>query len=521
MTPFCLIALLVTADPNPVQCDLVLKGGTIYDGSGEPGRAGDVAIQGDRVVAVGTFAVAGSPKSIDCAGLVVAPGFIDLHTHSDTPLQAAATRANLSYAYQGVTTEVTGNCGSGPVNVARYFDTLERGGIGCNVIHQVPHNSVRSDVMGNVNRPPTADELERMKKLVDQGMRDGAYGMATGLIYNPGTYSKTEELIALAQVAAAHGGHYASHIREEGNGLLDAIQEAITIGREAKLPVHISHIKVTGARNWGNSGDAIRLIDSARAGGQVVTADQYPYPASSTSLRAMVVPARFREGSNAEFKQRLDDPQQGPALRQAIEQMLGGRNGGQSLRIASYRQKPAWQGKDLAAIAQSEGKRVVEIVLEIERNGGAGVVSFGMSEEDVRLYMKQPWVATASDGSSKVPDDTVPHPRSYGTFPRKIGRYSIEEKVIPLEQAIRSASGLPADILRLTNRGYLKVGQYADVAVFDPKTFRDTATYDQPHQYATGLRLLLVNGKAVIEDGKETKALPGRVLRHSKGTSGG
>lgn len=511
-----LLVLSLAADPNPVPCDLVLKGGTIYDGSGEPGRVGDVAIQGDKVAAIGTFAVAGSAKTIDCAGLVVAPGFIDLHTHSDTPLQAAATRANLSYAYQGVTTEVTGNCGSGPVNVARYFATLERGGIGCNVIHQVPHNSVRSDVMGNVNRPPTADELERMKKLVEQGMRDGAYGMATGLIYNPGTYSKTEELIALAQVAAAHGGHYASHIREEGNGLLDAIQEAITIGREAKLPVHVSHIKVTGARNWGKSADAIRLIDSARAGGQVVTADQYPYPASSTSLRAMVVPARFREGSNAEFKQRLDDPQQGPALRQAIEQMLGGRNGGQSLRIASYRQKPAWQGKDLAAIAQSEGKPVVEIVLEIERNGGAGVVSFGMSEEDVRLYMKQPWVATASDGGSKVPDNTVPHPRSYGTFPRKIGRYSIEEKVIPLEQAIRSSSGLPADILRLKDRGYLKMGQFADVVVFDPKTFRDSATYDKPHQYATGVRLLLVNGKAVIEDGKATNALPGRALRHAE-----
>lgn len=508
-----LLLFLAAADPAPIQADLILKGGTIYDGTAQPGRAGDVAIKGDRVVAVGTFTTSGTPKIVECGGLIVAPGFIDLHTHSDTPLQNEKTRANLSYAYQGLTTAVTGNCGSGPTDVAAFFTKLEKGGVGCNVIHQVPHNDVRSKVMGNVNRAPTADELEKMKQLVDQGMKDGAYGLATGLIYNPGTYSKTDELIALAKVAAARGGHYASHIREEGAGLLDAIQEAITIGREAKLPVHVSHIKVTGSRNWGRSADAIRLIENARAAGQVVTADQYPYPASSTSLRAMVVPARFREGSAADFRQRLDDPEQGPALRKAIEAIIHEREGGKSLRIASYSRKPAWQGKDLVAIADLEGKPVIEIVLEIERNGGAAVVSFGMSEEDVRLYMKQPWVATASDGSSKVPDSTVHHPRSYGTFPRKIGRYAIEEKVIPLEQAIRSATGLPADILRLTERGYLKAGQFADVVVIDPKTFRDTATYDLPHQYATGVRLLLVNGKAVIDDGKETNALPGRVLR--------
>jgi N-acyl-D-amino-acid deacylase len=509
-----LVSLLLAADPVPA--DIVLKGGTVYDGSGQPGRVADVAIKDDKVVAVGTFAVAGAPKVIDCAGLVVAPGFIDLHTHSDNPLQTAPTRHNLSYAYQGLTTAVTGNCGAGPSDVAGYFAALEKGGVGCNVIHQVPHNDVRRKVMGNVNRPPTADELEKMKALVDQGMRDGAFGLATGLIYNPGTYSKTDELIELAKVAAAHGGHYASHIRDEGAGLLDAIQEAITIGREAKLPVHISHIKASGRRNWGKAADAIRLIESARAAGQVVTADQYPYVASSTSLTAMVVPTRYREGNTADFRKRLDDPDRGPELRKAIERLIDGREGGRTLRIASYRPKPEWQGKDLVAIADLEGKPVIDVVVEMLRNGDPSAVSFGMSEEDVRLYMKRPWVATASDGGSKVPDSTVPHPRSYGTFPRKIGRYAIEEKVISLEQAIRSASGLPADILRLTDRGYLKPGQFADVVAFDPKSFRDTATFDQPHQYATGVRLLLVNGKAAIEDGKATNALPGRVLRHGQ-----
>jgi N-acyl-D-aspartate/D-glutamate deacylase len=516
MLPLTLLALLAAADP--VEADLVLKGGTVFDGTGRPGQVGDVAVKGDKVVAVGAFAVAGNPKVVDCAGLVVAPGFIDLHTHSDNPLQDAKTRANLSYAFQGMTTAVTGNCGGGPVNVAEFFQKLEQGGVGCNVIHQVPHNSVRRQVMGNVNRPPTADELAKMKDLVDRGMRDGAFGMATGLIYNPGTYCKTDELIELSRVVAKHGGHYASHIRDEGAGLLDAVREAITIGRDAGVPVHISHIKASGRANWGKAADAVGLIRQARAAGQKVTADQYPYPASSTGLSAMVVPARYREGSNADFVKRLDDPEQGPRLKAAIEQLLEGRNGGQSIRIASYSRKPAWQGKDLVAIADMEKRPVIDVALEILRNGGASAVSFGMSEEDVRLYMKQPWVATASDGSSKVPDKTVPHPRSYGTFPRKIGRYAIDEQVIPLEQAVRSSSGLPADILRLTDRGYLKPGQFADVVVFDPKTFRDTATYDQPHQYATGVRLLLVNGQAVIEGGAATNKLPGRVLRHGEKT---
>jgi N-acyl-D-aspartate/D-glutamate deacylase len=345
-------------------------------------------------------------------------------------------------------------------------------------------------------------------------MRDGAWGLSTGLIYNPGTYAKTDEIIALAKVAAKHGGFYASHIRNEGVGLLDAIQEAITIGREAGLPAHVSHIKCSGRQSWGKSGDAIALIEKARAAGQVVTADQYPYTASSTSLRATLIPTQYREGTAQEFRARLDDPEQGPKIRAAVERALSGRQGGQEIRIAQYRANPAWQGKDLVAIAELAKKSPVDVVLEIERNGGAQVVNFGMGEEDVRIFMRRPWVATASDGGSKVPDASVPHPRSYGTFPRKIGRYAIADQVLPLEQAIRSASGLPADILRLPERGYLKPGYFADVVVFDPQTFRDTATYDKPHQYATGVKYLYVNGQATIDDGKPTQKLAGRALRH-------
>lgn len=511
MHPLILVLLATTA---PLDADIVLKGGTLYDGSGQPGRIADVAIKGDRIAAVGKFEVAGRPRVIDASGLIVAPGFIDLHTHSDTPLTLGPTRANLSYLTQGVTTVVTGNCGSGPVDVAEYFGKLEKNGIGSNLIHLVPHNDVRTRVLGNVNRAPSADELRKMEDLVDKAMRDGAWGLSTGLIYNPGTYSKTAELVALAKVSARHGGHYASHMRDEGAGLLNSIEEVLTIAREAKLPVHISHIKCSGRKNWGKAADAIALIESARASGVAITADQYPYPASSTSLKAMVIPAQFREGSAADFQKRLADPEQGPKIRAAIESALDGRQGGQSLKIAQYRNNAGWQGKDLVTIADAARKSVLDIVLEIERHGGASVVSFGMNEEDVRLFMKRPWVATASDGSSKVPGPSVPHPRSYGTYSRKIGRYAIADGVLPIEQAIRSASGLPADILRLPDRGYVKAGQFADVVIFDPKTFRDIATYDRPHQYSPGIRWLLVNGQFAIDDAKVTNKLAGRALRH-------
>jgi N-acyl-D-aspartate/D-glutamate deacylase len=510
------LASLTTTQPGAVEADVVLRNATLYDGSGSPGVVGDIAIKADRIVGVGKVEVKGNPRVLDCTGLAISPGFIDLHTHSDYPLQNPKTAPNLNYLTQGVTTAVTGNCGSGPVDVAAYFAKMEKQGIGTNVIHQVPHNNVRSTVMGNVNRDPTEKELHAMEELVDKGMRDGAWGFATGLIYNPGTYSKTDELVALAKVAAKHQGFYASHIRNEGGEIMQALEEILAIARRAGLRVHISHIKVSGRAVWGRSGDVIALIRRARKDGVEVTADQYPYIASSTSLAAMVVPTKYREGSKKDFLKKVDDPDLGPKIRKAIEKLIDGRQGGQSLKIASYQPKPAWQGKSLAEIAEMEKMPMVDIVLETERNGGASVVSFGMNEEDVRLFMKEPYVATASDGSSTLPAKTVPHPRNYGTFPRKVGRYAIEDGIIPVEQAIRSASGLPADILKLPERGYLKTGYFADIVVFDPKTFRDKATYDNPHQYSTGVRYLFVNGRLVIEEGRFNQTLAGRVLRHKE-----
>jgi N-acyl-D-amino-acid deacylase len=517
LVPLLLGVLLPAAEPA-VTADVVLQGATLYDGSGAPGVVGDLAIRGERIVAVGTFAAAGSPRVIDARGLVVAPGFIDLHTHSDYPLQEPSTRANLCYLLQGVTTVVTGNCGAGPGDVAAYYKTLEGGKIGTNVAHQVPHNTVRRTVMKNVNRAPTPAELQRMEQLVEQGMKDGAWGLSTGLIYNPGTYARTDELVALARIAAKYDGFYASHIRSEGTGVLVALEEALTIGREAGLPVHVSHLKASGRKAWGMAADEVALIEKARRAGQAVTADQYPYAASSTNLAATVVPPLYREGDRKDFLARLQDPEQGPKIRAAVEERVRECDDGRRLRIAHCAYRPAWQGKDLEAIARAEKKTPSEIALEIERHGGAQIVHFSMSEEDVRLIMKQPWVATASDGASMVPGTTsVPHPRSYGCFARKIGRFAIEDKILSLEQAVRSASGLPADILRVPERGYLKPGYFADVVVFDPETFRDRATYDKPHQYSTGVRWLFVNGQLAVKEGKYTGALAGKVLRHKSG----
>jgi N-acyl-D-aspartate/D-glutamate deacylase len=509
-----LVCLLLPGEPA-VEADVVLRGATILDGSGAAGVVGDLAVRGERIVGVGRFEVAGKPRVLDGKGLVVAPGFIDLHTHSDYPLQRSSTHANLNYLHQGVTTVVTGNCGSGPVDVADYFRRLESGKVGSNVIHQVPHNDVRQAIMKNANRAPTKEELQRMEALVDKGMKDGAWSLSTGLIYNPGTYSKTDELIALARVAARHGGFYASHIRDESTGVLGAINEALTIGREAQLPVHISHLKASGRRAWGLAADEIALIAKARKSGQAVSADQYPYIASSTSLMATLIPTSFREGNHDEYVARLKDAEQLARLRPRLESNLREQQDGKSVRIARYAPKPAWQGKDLAAIAALEKKPAADIVLEIERNGGAQVVIFSMNEEEVRLIMRQPFVATASDGAAMaISANTVPHPRSYGCFARKVGHYALDEKIITLEHAVRSANGLPADILHLPERGYLKTGYFADVVVFDPDTFRDRATFDKPHQYATGVRYLFVNGKLTIEDGKYTGALAGKVLRH-------
>ncbi|MBA4189820.1 MAG: N-acyl-D-amino acid deacylase [Planctomycetaceae bacterium] len=515
LTWITVLCVLPFEQPKAEAMQLVFRNVTIHDGSGKPPVKGDVHVNGSRIQAVGKVGKIAGATEVDATGFIICPGFIDLHTHCDPGIASKSGRANMNYITQGCTTVITGNCGSGPVDAAKFFKTLEDGGIGTNLIHLAPHNSIRSAVMGNENRPPTADELKKMEELIDTAMQDGTWGLATGLIYNPGTYANTEEIAALAKVAAKHGGMYASHIRNESGGLLDAIDEAVTIGKTAGCRIHISHIKASGKSSWGKSGDAVALIENYRKKGVEVTADQYPYIASSTSLRATLFPSRYRDGNEKDFVARLDDAKLGPQIKAAVEKALGGREDAKRIQIARYTPNPKWQGKSITTIAENEKKEPIEIVMEIERNGGAAIVNFGMSEDDVRVYMKQSWVATASDGGVQTPGDTVPHPRSYGTFPRKIGLYAIQEKIVPVEAAIRSSTGLPADILKLTDRGYLKPGYFADLVVFDPETFRDIATFDKPHQYAVGVKWVLVNGQAAIHEGKyQDNVRGGRVLRH-------
>ena len=501
---------------EPVVADVLLSGGTIYDGSGQAGVVGDVALKADRIVGVGQFPVKQADLTIDCRGLVVMPGAIDLHNHSDRQVVDRRTRAVVNYLLQGCTTIVTGNCGAGPVDVGAYYNKIDSAGAGTNVVHLLPQGALRRTVMGNDRRAASADELKEMQQLAKKAMQDGAWGMSTGLIYVPGTYADTDELVAVAKVVSRHKGIYASHIRNENVRLLLAVEEAMEIGRRAGLPVHVSHFKSSGRESWGIVRQAALRIQKARDGGQVVTADQYPYVASSTSLDATVIPTWARAGGRKELVRRLDDKEIGQRIRTAIAENLSRKENGRVLKIARYSPRSDWVGKSVAEIAEGEKLTTVEVAVQVARNGGAAIVNFSMSEEDVRHIMQVRWVATASDGRAYLPGADRPHPRSYGTFARKLGHYAIREKVLGLPAAVRSMTGLPAKILGLKDRGVLRVGTVADVAVFDPKAIRDAATFEDPHQYSEGFRYVFVNGRPAVFRGKPTGALAGRAVVHEQ-----
>lgn len=513
---FLLFASNLHAQEAAMDADVLLKNGTILDGTGKPGVLGDVAIKGDKIIAVGKFAEGKAAMVIDCQGLVIAPGFIDLHNHSDSQVIDPQISGLANFLSQGCTTIVTGNCGGGPVNVAEYHKKLLEAGVGTNVAHLLPHGALRSNVMGTALRAPKPEELEQMKTLAEKAMQDGAWGMSTGLIYVPGTYSETEELIEIAKVVAKHNGIYASHIRNEGTELLSAVEETLRIGREAKLPVHISHFKSSGREAWGLVQRAVQQVEAARQKGQIVTADQYPYIASSTSLDATILPSWALAGGRKELVKRLDDPTTAARILEATADSLEKKDGGTAIRIARYEPRQDWVGKNLVEIAQAENKTPLDIGIEIARNGGAAIVNFSMDEADVRHVMQVPWVATASDGRAYLPGADRPHPRNYGTFTRKIGLYAVAEKVITLEAAVRSATSLPAEILGLKDRGILEPGKFADVTMFDPNTIRDTATFDDPHQYSQGVKFVLVNGELAIYNGTPTGARPGKALKPAK-----
>jgi dihydroorotase/N-acyl-D-amino-acid deacylase len=495
----------------------VIRGGRITDGSGNPWFRADVGIRGARVARIGDLSKARAARSIDATGLVVSPGFIDPHTHAIRGIFDVPTADNA--LLQGVTTLIEGNDGASPFPIRASLEKIATLRISPNWGLFVGQGTAREMVVGLANRDATPEEIARMKQLITQGMEEGALGISTGLFYVPGIFTKTEEVIELSKVAAGYGGIYISHIRNEAEGVLDSVRETIRIGEEAGLPVQITHHKVAGRLAWGKSVDTLRLVDEARARGIDVTIDQYPYTASQTSLNALL-PQQYQEGGRPEILKRLQDPEIRKKMKTGIiANILDNRGGGdpRNVYIGVCEWDRSLEGKNLTDIVKGRGmdptlENAAEAALDIIGKGSARAIYHAIQEADVERILKHPATTIGSDGGVSVFGEGVPHPREYGTFARVLGRYVREKKVLTLEEAIRKMSGATAQRLGIRDRGVLREGLYADIAVFDPALVADTATFEKPHQYAIGVRYVLVNGLLVVDGGKHTGARPGRIL---------
>ncbi len=495
--------------------DLLLRGGRILDGSGNPWRRGDVAVRGDRIVAIGRLDASRATRVIELEDRYVTPGFIDVHSHAAPGLASAELSLGRPLLSQGITTIVANPDGGGPVDLVEQRQALLEHGLGPNVALLVPHGTVRRAVLGMEDRPATSAELEKMKQRVREGMKAGAFGLSSGLYYAPGSYSDTSEVIALARVAAEEGGIYTSHIRDEADysvGLVAAVDEVIQVAREAGIVGIVTHIKALGPRVWGFSEVLVRRIERARDEGVEIYADQYPYDASGTSIGGALVPRWAQAGGDDALRTHLQTPADRARLRAAILENLDRRGGAGRLQFQRYEPDPSIEGRSMAEVAEERGVEPVELALSLLEEGDASLVSFNMDERDIATLMRQPWTMTSSDGGLVPLDTGVPHPRFYGTFPRKIRKYVQELGVIRLEDAVRSMTSLPAAVFGFENRGAIRVGAIADLAVFDLEQFRDSATYDAPHRYASGLEYLLVAGRLVVETGQPTGELAGDVL---------
>ena len=515
--------------------DVVIRGGTIVDGTGSRGSRNDLGIRGDRVAAIGNLADADTKRSVNATGRIVCPGFIDMHSHSDSSLLEDGLAH--SAVRQGATTHVIGNCGSSPAPVGSpvrlaghtlstygdFLKALQKNGTSINVCGLVGHNSVRRAVMGTQNRQPTPVELRQMQDLVDEAMRSGAVGLSTGLVSPPGIYSKTDEIVALARVAARHGGQYSSHIRGEASTLVQAVGEAIQVGREAGLPVQISHHKAAGRENWGTTGKTLPMIEAANRNGQRVRVDVYPYHAGSAGM-AQLVPPWAHEGGSGALLGRLKDPVQ---RRRIARDMVRGTDNWPNffkiewddIQIAAVgnRANRKWVGKRVADVARARKCDGVQACIDllIEGNGRVRMINFIIDEREMQRVLRHPLSMIGSDGRAVSADTArgMPHPRYYGCFPRVLGRYCRQLKLFPLETAIHKMTAMPARQLSLSDRGTLKVGQAADVVVFNFQTIIDKATFQAPHQYPEGIDAVFVNGLPVVLDGGHTETHPGRILR--------
>ena len=548
LAALCAWVLGAQAPAGEAPFDLIIGNGHVIDGTGSPWYSADVGIRDGRIAAIGRLTGATAKQRIDAAGKVVAPGFIDMLGQSEFTILVDPRLP--SKIYQGITTEITGEGASaGPLtgqarveagqtlehygikadwqSLGEYFARLERQGIGINLASYVGATTIREVVIGTENRPPSAPELERMRALVREAMEQGAVGVSTALEYAPAPYAGTDELIALAAEAAPYGGIYATHMRSEGDGMGAALDETFRIAREAHIPAEIWHLKVAGRRNWGHMPDVIKRIEAARASGLDITADTYAYTAWFNDMSAFV-PPWAHDGGNEKMVERLKDPVTRARIVKDIQTPSGAWDnewdevpGPESILIGVVK-NPALrslQGQTVAAIAKSRGKAPLDTLLDIlvEDDGFTACAVFGMQEDDVALALVQPWISINNDSSGTSPEGPLgeehPHPRAYGTFPRILRKYVREEHRLSLEEAIRKFSALPAQRMRLTDRGVLKRGMWADVVVFDPATVADRSTFSSPNVLAVGMQWVLVNGVPVIADGRMTGARPGRVLR--------
>jgi N-acyl-D-amino-acid deacylase len=527
--------------------DIVITHGHIIDGTGSPWYSGDIGIRDGKIAAIGNLSTAERKRTIDAAGKVVAPGFIDMLGQSERTILVDPHLP--SKIYQGITTEITGEGGSAaPLNDAiiqsdrpgydyykitpdwrtfrEYFARLEKQGIGINLVSYVGATQVRRMILGEDDKQPTPAQLEQMKALVRDAMKDGAVGLSTSLEYAPAPYAKTEELIALASEAGKFGGIYATHMRDESNSVLDALDEALRIGREAHIPVEIWHIKVAGKANWGRMPQLVARINAARAAGADVSADTYAYTAWSNDFSAFI-PPWAHDGGTAKLVSRLKDPDTRARIRKDMLtpssawdnewQEIPGPDAILITQVLSPELK-SLQGKRLSEIAKIWNKDPMDALFDfLIADPNSSVAVFGMSQPDVTLALQQPWVSIDNDSEGTSPEGILgqahPHPRAYGTFPRILSKYVREDKAITLEDAIRKFSALAAQRMRLTDRGVIKHGMWADIVIFDPATVRDRATFDNPNQLSQGMQYVLVNGSPVIEEGRMTNALPGKVLR--------
>ncbi|MCG9915938.1 MAG: amidohydrolase family protein [Phenylobacterium sp.] len=511
----------VSATALAQDYDVLIRGGLVFDGTGAEGKAADVAIKGERIVEVGTIpATATATTVVDATGKYVSPGFIDPHSHAAPAIETQELAAAIPVLYQGITTVMINPDGGGPGDLAPQIADIETQTPGVNVVPMIGHNGVRRDIMGLENRKPTAAELAGMEALVKKAMDLGAFGFSSGPFYIPGKYSETSELVALAKVANAYpGAFHISHIRDESSydvGVLGAVEELIEVSRQTGIPGIVTHMKMLGPSVWGQSEQAVAMINAARAEGLSIWGDQYPYAASGSSLQASLVPGWAQEGGQDAIAKRLQNPEQRALIRQEMVANLERRAGANAIMIRNFRADPSLNGMRLDEIARRNLQDPLDTAIDMLIKGGSSIVSFNMNEKDVELLMKQPWMMTSSDGALVAFGEGGEHPRAYGAYPRKFRRYVIEREVLSMAQAIHASTGLPAQVFGITDRGVIAPGAFADVLVFNPETIRDVATYQEPHAYSEGMEYIFVNGQTALSQGKVTEQRHGRVLRRGQ-----